>query len=811
MGRYARNSDGDWVPIGGGGPSGLNGSAAGGHASVPGAAADHGGTPQGVPDGARQNGYVTSGWPYENAYGDARPGTGRLMDDRMRRQLERMARRRRREPLPAADAAPRPEKGADAAEAFDAEFGTEDLITVDDEAGPGEPYMSVPDGFVDDAPADEQHGGPDLSSLLPTPDEVFGDRPLGGVGAHGASAPRQYDQMTLFPVPDLGDLDEVPDNVIPEPDSSHGPVQDAPDLAYVSQDMPEPTDDGSTDDAGGTPDTQGADGGMFHGWSIDELSWDEGVGDVDAAVPDELPVPEPPGPDMSDDGAAERDPAEPADVPPSDDANAYAESVMSDEGDLLDEFLDDETDAGAAYPQVDDLSVDSLDEDDGLGSFDFGADDPAPHVMMNRLGDSTIAWDGSMGDGAPVDAGLGGIFQGALGDDTDGYAPEAVAWDEQSHRSGMPAAAAEAEPPGSESKRETRSRRKAERRAEREAEKQRKRELRHMRKTRNVSADGAEGKGGRWRVRIGRLLILIGIVMIAVAAYFVLPPLLDRGHYSELASSVISTSGKDSQPDDSGSQPKDESASAIDWETLRQTNGDVRAWVQVPSADIDLPVVQGADNDAYLHRSFWGEESQGGCPFLDYRASADGYNALSYGHHMSGIGGMYSGLYDRWEQGSFDELGPLAWATPSGTVMAKPLAALHVLEDYAPIQTFGFKPDDAEVKSELEEMNREAEQVESGKDADGNAITRDDAVKRGWNVDRFDTEKPTDEIRQAAERRVSDAKYHEWLNGILADSTARAVDAQRLADDSSRVVTLVCCSSMQVGQPWRCCVVFAVE
>ena len=42
----------------------------------------------------------------------------------------------------------------------------------------------------------------------------------------------------------------------------------------------------------------------------------------------------------------------------------------------------------------------------------------------------------------------------------------------------------------------------------------------------------------------------------------------------------------------------------VDWDGLRAINPDIVAWVYVPGTPINYPVVQGSDNQEYLHKAF---------------------------------------------------------------------------------------------------------------------------------------------------------------------------------------------------------------
>ena len=79
-----------------------------------------------------------------------------------------------------------------------------------------------------------------------------------------------------------------------------------------------------------------------------------------------------------------------------------------------------------------------------------------------------------------------------------------------------------------------------------------------------------------------------------------------------------------------------EYVSAIDFSALDFQNPDVVAWIQIPGTQINYPVVQGKDNDYYLHRDLNGQKSTAGTIFLDYADQADfsSLHNVLYGHHM---------------------------------------------------------------------------------------------------------------------------------------------------------------------------------
>lgn len=70
-----------------------------------------------------------------------------------------------------------------------------------------------------------------------------------------------------------------------------------------------------------------------------------------------------------------------------------------------------------------------------------------------------------------------------------------------------------------------------------------------------------------------------------------------------------------------------------------EVNSDIAAWITIPGTNIDFPIVQGSDNEYYLHNGADGEYNYDiGCPFLDYRCESDlsGFNSIVYAHNISG-------------------------------------------------------------------------------------------------------------------------------------------------------------------------------
>ncbi len=83
----------------------------------------------------------------------------------------------------------------------------------------------------------------------------------------------------------------------------------------------------------------------------------------------------------------------------------------------------------------------------------------------------------------------------------------------------------------------------------------------------------------------------------------------------------------------------------IDFASLEAINSDLVAWLKVPALELSYPVVQGEDNEYYLHNSFEKEDLFAGCLFMNYDNAPDfsDKNTIIYGHNMRN-GSMFGKL-----------------------------------------------------------------------------------------------------------------------------------------------------------------------
>ena len=81
---------------------------------------------------------------------------------------------------------------------------------------------------------------------------------------------------------------------------------------------------------------------------------------------------------------------------------------------------------------------------------------------------------------------------------------------------------------------------------------------------------------------------------------------------------------------------------------LRNENKDVVGWIEMPGdTKINYPVIQGEDNDYYLHYAYNGAYNPAGSIYLDYRNSVSvstNRHTVIYGHNMESGSPMFANL-----------------------------------------------------------------------------------------------------------------------------------------------------------------------
>ena len=120
----------------------------------------------------------------------------------------------------------------------------------------------------------------------------------------------------------------------------------------------------------------------------------------------------------------------------------------------------------------------------------------------------------------------------------------------------------------------------------------------------------------------------------------------------------------------------------IDFDSLREVNPDIVGWLFYESTNINYPIVQGKDNDYYLHITFEGTWSVGGTLFVDAVTEDpfNQFNTIVYGHHMQDHS-MFGDLKELKDRKYYEEHPQLELITPEGKYHLKICAFLNQPSD----------------------------------------------------------------------------------------------------------------------------------
>ena len=145
----------------------------------------------------------------------------------------------------------------------------------------------------------------------------------------------------------------------------------------------------------------------------------------------------------------------------------------------------------------------------------------------------------------------------------------------------------------------------------------------------------------------------------------------------------------------------------IDFDALKKINPDVVSWITIPGTNIDYPLLQGKDNNQYLHKDMEGRDSVAGAIFLDHGDKADlsSRHNIIYGHHMKN-GTMFKDIVKYKDQQYFDEHQDITIYTPNREIHLKALAAVVASPDAIRRKT-DFQSQE-EFTSYIEEMTKGA-------------------------------------------------------------------------------------------------------
>ena len=295
--------------------------------------------------------------------------------------------------------------------------------------------------------------------------------------------------------------------------------------------------------------------------------------------------------------------------------------------------------------------------------------------------------------------------------------------------------------------------------------------------------------------------MLAGIALFAAFLFLFLPDILAAGKYQDLSQAVRPTAAFASD------RIVTAESEPVDLEEVAGYVPEARSWISVDRTYIDYPVVQGDDNEYYLHHDAWGNWSYSGV-YADCNADVDGRNVVIYGHTLIG-GGMFTPLSEARYQNVFDGLGTVRYSTfDLGERAFTPVAALHVSPDFADACVFEFPCDNEFLRSAAEALLAEhAASGECNAVIEGSAADRtaDDGTTRVpedalWSAESVEVDSEgrvwvlTDSEKAGLQKAAETASWARWATSLCEKADAVRSDWRDLVDSSSESVVLACCS-----------------
>ena len=150
---------------------------------------------------------------------------------------------------------------------------------------------------------------------------------------------------------------------------------------------------------------------------------------------------------------------------------------------------------------------------------------------------------------------------------------------------------------------------------------------------------------------------------------------------------------------------------SISLEALREENPDVVGWIFLPNTSINYPVVQGEDNQHYLHYTWNNKKSVSGSIFLEATNAADfsDFRSIVYGHNMADTS-MFGSLH-RYARLSYWEVFPYVYlVTDEGVLRYEIYSSYKAAVDS---KTYALDLDDR-VKESFIQMTVDESELETG-------------------------------------------------------------------------------------------------
>ncbi len=171
---------------------------------------------------------------------------------------------------------------------------------------------------------------------------------------------------------------------------------------------------------------------------------------------------------------------------------------------------------------------------------------------------------------------------------------------------------------------------------------------------------------------IAVIVLVVALIIVGFAGYKLYSIMMEYkagvDEYSEIADTVIHERDADKEKVRELKDVKGKSVKHwvppfdVNFNELKSINDDVVGWIYMEAIpDISYPVVQGKDNEYYLHHTYKKESLFAGSIFADMKNSSDfsDQNTIIYGHNMKN-GSMFGNLKKYKQQETYNT-SPYFW------------------------------------------------------------------------------------------------------------------------------------------------------
>ena len=150
--------------------------------------------------------------------------------------------------------------------------------------------------------------------------------------------------------------------------------------------------------------------------------------------------------------------------------------------------------------------------------------------------------------------------------------------------------------------------------------------------------------------RVGKILFWLCIVVCVLGVAYIAIYYFRKDKNEDVYQKVQKQVEEKKQEEDA------EDEIPIDFASLKETNPDIYAWIEIPDTNVNYPIVQSADDDSYyLNHTIDGQEGYPGSIYTEKVNAKDfsDFNTVIYGHDMKD-GSMFKDLH-KFEDADFFE------------------------------------------------------------------------------------------------------------------------------------------------------------